>query len=173
MKIQIHPVRTPQELTAIRELFEEYVASLHLDLSFQNFDDELTGLPGKYAPPAGELLLARTSDGLPIGCVGLRPFHEQGACEMKRLYVRPSARGAGVGRALITAVLHAGRAAGYREILLDTLASMREAVAMYSSFGFQEIASYNDSPLVDILFFGKRLAPPDAGPVAAARGALG
>src|SRR5687767_4339190 len=97
------PVATPGDVEAARELFAEYQRSVGIDLCFQGFDEELAGLPGAYAPPGGCLLLART-DGVLAGTVALRPLGE-GACEMKRLYVRPAARGTGVGRALAEAIV--------------------------------------------------------------------
>jgi ribosomal protein S18 acetylase RimI-like enzyme len=129
---------------------------LPIDLGYQDFDEELASLPGKYAPPSGALLLARNERGVAIGCVALRAFGE-GVCEMKRLYVAPEGRGAGLGRALAEAIIEAARAAGYREMRLDTLASMAGAQALYRALGFVEIARYYDTPIEGTVFMSLKL----------------
>src|SRR4051812_36150942 len=122
---------TPQQIAFTTMLFREYAWSLGVDLSFQHFEEEVAALPGDYAPPRGRLLL--TCD----GCVALRPLTSD-VCEMKRLYVRPDARGTGVGRALVQRVIDEARSIGYRAMRLDTLPSMTAAAAMYRTFGFRE-----------------------------------
>ena len=156
---RILPVRAPGDLAEAARLFEAYAASLDIDLAFQDFTGELAGLPGKYAPPAGELLLACGVDGEPLGCVALRPFAPGEVCELKRLYVVPAARGLGLGRALVDAVLRAAERIGYREMWLDTLPSMVEAVALYRRAGFETIAPYYHNPIVGAVFLGRKLAP--------------
>ena len=128
-----------------RRLFREYEAALGVDLGFQGFDRELAGLPGAYTRPDGRLLVARLG-GRTVGCVAMRRLGE-GTCEMKRLFVRPEARGHGVGRALAAAVVDAGREEGYRRMRLDTLPQMVEAHPLYESLGFREIEPYYDSPV--------------------------
>jgi GNAT superfamily N-acetyltransferase len=130
------------DISAVRMLFEAYAASLPIDLGYQAFADELAGLPGKYAPPCGALLLARDENGTPLGCVALRPLADAGCCEMKRLYLRPAARRHGLGRALAEAVIGAARRIGYDELRLDTLGSMPEARKLYEQLGFRPIAPY-------------------------------
>lgn len=152
----IAPVASAADLDAARDLFQAYAASLPVDLGYQDFATELSTLPGKYGPPAGALLLARDRAGLAIGCVGLRPLAE-GVCEMKRLYVDPAARGSGLGRALIEAVLAEAAQLGYREIRLDTLPTMSAAIAMYRRAGFEPIAPYYDAVPEGTLFLGRRL----------------
>lgn len=138
----ISPVRTSDDLRATAELFAAYAASLPVDLGYQDFGAELASLPGKYAPPQGELLLARGRDGAALGCVGLRPISPEGCCEMKRLYLAPAARGTGLGRALAEAVVATAKDIGYRELRLDTLATMTAAIALYERMGFVRIAPY-------------------------------
>jgi putative acetyltransferase len=128
----------------------EYASSLGFDLSFQNFQEELANLPKGYSPPTGELLLAYYGDEL-AGCVAMRRLGG-GACEMKRLYVRPAFRGRGVGRALSVRIIQLARKHGYSRMRLDTTGSMIEAIQLYRSLGFKEIAPYRYNPVPGALF---------------------
>jgi ribosomal protein S18 acetylase RimI-like enzyme len=158
--IVMRDVRGAADVATARRLFEEYAAAIGVDLCFQNFSHELATLPGDYAPPRGCLLIAER-DGRPVGCVALRPLAgEPASGEMKRLYVQPRGRGAGLGRALAEAVIDRARAAGYRELKLDTLASMREARALYLALGFRECAPYYDNPLPGVAYLSMSLAAP-------------
>ena len=140
-----------EQISRARELFLEYGHSLSFSLCFQSFDIELAELPGQYAPPDGRLLLAEY-DGDLAGCVALHKL-EIDICEMKRLYVRPKFRGKGAGRALADAIIQAARNIGYRRIRLDTVEPvMKDAVAMYRRFGFQEIAPYCANPIEGALY---------------------
>ena len=150
-------MRLADDLAATATLFRAYAASIGVDLAYQYFDAELAALPGKYAPPAGELLLARGADGSPLGCVGLRPL-QPSVCEMKRLYVAPAGRGLGLGRMLAEAIIEAGRRAGYRALWLDTLPTMASAIGLYQALGFQPIAAYYDTPIAGTRFVGLALA---------------
>lgn len=138
----IRPVRTKADLAAVADLFEGYAASLPVDLAYQDFGVELAALPGKYAPPQGELLIARDAAGEPLACVGLRPLSRDGCCEMKRLFLLPAARGLGLGRAMSEAVIAQARRRGYRELRLDTLPTMTAAISLYEQLGFAPIAPY-------------------------------
>ena len=131
------------ELAAVRDLFLEYAGSLNFSLCFQDFETELEGLPGAYAPPRGILLLAQDG-GEVAGCVGVRPL-DAGRCEMKRLYVREYHRGSGLGRRLAERAIAFARAAGYRSMLLDTLPQMEAATRLYRELGFTRCAPYYDN----------------------------
>ncbi len=147
--IELTPASSPSEYQAVRELFREYAASLGVDLCFQSFEEELASLPGDYAPPSGELLLAWV-DGALAGCCALRPLHASdhtNAAEMKRLYVRKAFRGFGLGRRLAEAVLDAAHRGGYSSVLLDTLDDMEAARALYEDLGFKSIPPYYHNPL--------------------------
>jgi ribosomal protein S18 acetylase RimI-like enzyme len=156
---QIGAVRSAADLEAVLQLFNAYASSIGIDLGYQDFDKELATLPGKYATPDGELLLARDRNGAPLGCVGLRPIEPHGCCEMKRLYVSPEARGLGLGKALIVAVIGEAERIGYREMRLDTLPTMAEAISLYQQAGFRLIEPYYQTPIAGTLFFARRLAP--------------
>src|SRR5690348_10787129 len=130
------------DIGEVAALFRAYEAHIGVDLSYQGFADELATLPGKYAPPEGQLLIARNASGVAIGCVALRPMETPGCCEMKRLFVSAQACGLGLGRALAEAVIAHATKLGYRELRLDTLPSMHEAIALYRKLGFAGIAPY-------------------------------
>jgi GNAT superfamily N-acetyltransferase len=149
--IRIESGETPEFVATIRRLFVEYSESIEVDLCFQGFADELARLPGDYARPAGRLLLA-FEDSQAIGCGALRPI-DGSVCEMKRLYIRPAWRGKGAGGALINALVRSAREIGYRTMRLDTLPSMKTAIAIYCSLGFKEIAPYRANPVPGALFF--------------------
>ena len=149
--LHLEQAKTPEQIALARTLFQEYGASLGFSLCFQNFDKELAGLPGDYAPPKGRLLIAY-SDGEPVGCVALHEF-EPGISEMKRLYVRPAFRGKRVGLAMANAIIAAARDIGYKRMRLDTVPSvMADAVKMYGRLGFKEIAPYRVNPQPGTLY---------------------
>lgn len=148
-KVQIATPNGTHALDTVREIFREYAAGLGVDLCFQQFDEELAGLPGDYAAPRGALLLA-TVNGRLAGCCALRPLDTAdypNAAEMKRLYVRDAFRGIGLGRQLVEAALDAARQAGYASVLLDTLDDMEAARTLYEDLGFVEIPPYYHNPI--------------------------
>lgn len=140
---------TPEDMHAVRQIFQEYADSLNIDLKFQGFETELTHLPGEYSEPRGQILLARV-DGSIAGCCALRPLDDcdyPNAAEMKRLYVRKAFRGVGLGRQLVEAMLDTARQAGYDHVLLDTLDDMEAARKLYEELGFESIEPYYHNPL--------------------------
>ena len=156
--VVVRPATSTADLEIVRELFTEYQQSLGVSLCFQGFEAELATLPGDYAPPAGALLLACHRD-RPIGCVGLRPLaaHTPTAiasreAELKRLYLRPQARGLGIGRALANSAIDAARHACYDRIRLDTLDRMQAAQALYAQLGFVDGAAYCYNPLPGVRY---------------------
>ena len=156
--VVIEPGFDERDRRAVVAMLREYEAGLGVSLCFQAFDAEIAGLPGAYAPPRGRMLLARDSeDGAAlVGIVALRPVHGvPDLCEMKRLYVRPRARGLGLGRRLALAILEEARALGYRRICLDTLPGMVEAQALYRSMGFRQTGISASEP--EVLLFEREL----------------
>jgi putative acetyltransferase len=158
--IRIAPI-TAEEVDVARALIVEYGASLPVDLSFQNFADELFSLPGAYAPPGGALLLARV-DGAAAGCVAFRQL-DSAACEMKRLYVRPGFRGLQLGSLLVESAISAARERGFVEMRLDTLATMPAAHRLYERLGFREIPPYPASYAPGSRFYSLGLRDGSAG----------
>jgi ribosomal protein S18 acetylase RimI-like enzyme len=139
-------VEESADVDLVRTFFREYAAGLDFDLAFQGFEGELDELPGGY----DRLLVARL-DGEPVGCVALRP-QDARIGELKRLYVRPSGRGRGVGRALAEAAIVAARELGYERLRLDTTPSMGAAIALYESLGFRDIEAYRFNPVAHTRF---------------------
>lgn len=144
------------DMALVAALFREYATGLNADLCFQGFEQELASLPAPYARPDGAILLARGADGTPLGVIALKKL-EDGVAEIKRLYVRPQARGLGLGKALAAAIIAEGRRIGYAELKLDTLPRLVEAVALYRGFGFEPIPPYGSYPYPGLLCFGLKL----------------
>ena len=142
----IRQAHTAADIAHIRTLFEEYAAWLAVDLCFQGFDEELASLPGAYAPPRGRLYIAGPSDA-PYGCIALRPLDDAAIGEVKRLYVRPAARGRRLGESLVLRLMDDARAIGYRELKLDTLEWMNDARKLYERLGFAQCSPYYHNPL--------------------------
>ena len=143
--VRIIDARFPDDLATVRTLLLEYAASLPVDLDFQDFETEVATLPGKYARPRGRLLLAFDDDRV-LGCIGMRPL-DGGDCEMKRLYVRPEARGMQLGRRLVERLCDEARSEGYARMFLDTLPTMASAQRLYLSMGFAPTEAYVFNPV--------------------------
>lgn len=150
--LSIFQAQDPEHVALARQLIEEYAAWLEFNLCFQGFEEEMRVLPGKYAPPAGRLLLAFW-DERPAGVIALRPLEETGVCEMKRLYVRPEFRGHHIGRILAEQIIREAAEIGYSRMRLDTIAGkMDSAIVMYRELGFKETSPYYQTPVGHTLF---------------------
>jgi ribosomal protein S18 acetylase RimI-like enzyme len=168
-KPKLLEARLAKDFAAGRLLFEEYAASLRIDLSLESFDSELDQLPEMYGAPSGCLFLARLDEFF-IGCGGVRRLSER-VCEIKRLYVRPAGRGMGVGRALAMELVQKAAALGYSRIVLDSLVEMTSAQKLYHTLGFRDTPPYYDNPrsgfvymALDIQGHGLRGGSPATGP---------
>ena len=154
--ITIFQAQTPDQIAQARELFLEYAQSLGFSLCFQNFDQELAGLPGDYAPPDGRLFLVE-HDGKLAGCGAFHRF-DATSCEMKRLYVRSDFRGRGLGKTLAQRILFEAANIGFKRILLDTIVGkMDDAIALYRRLGFREIEPYRPNPIAGALYMEMEL----------------
>jgi GNAT superfamily N-acetyltransferase len=153
--VEIRPVRVEADIASARVLFCEYAESIGIDLEYQGFSAELAALPGQYAPPSGELFLAIV-DGEAGGCVALRSL-DRSTLEMKRLYVRPTIRGAGLGKRLVQAAISTARQLGCADLRLDTLGTMVSAQELYRKLGFVEIPPYGKAFLPGTRFYGLTL----------------
>ncbi len=152
LSLSISPARWPEHLPVVQRLFRDYAAGLGVDLGFQDFEAELAGLPGRYAPPAGRVLLAwRGTQAL--ACVAMRPV-DAVTVEMKRLYVQPEARGEQLGSRLVQQLFEDARSAGYARMCLDTLPSMGAALRLYEAMGFKPVAPYVFNPIPGAMFLG-------------------
>ena len=152
---EIYTARLPDEITVIKDLFQEYAESLNFDLDFQDFSQELETLPGKYSAPEGSILVAK-ENGETVGCVAVRPLGSE-ICEMKRLFVRPAHRGKNLGRELAVAIIEEAKRLGYKAMRLDTVEAMKEASALYRALGFEQIEAYYYNPLPRAMYFELKL----------------
>lgn len=153
VKWEIIEASKQEEYVAAIELFKEYVASLDFDLSFQNFDQELTIMPVMYGLPTGKLFLVKANGDF-VGCAGLRKIENDTTCELKRMYIQPAFRQLGVGKAIMQLAIDNARAMGYKVMKLDTIGyKMPLAVKLYKSFGFRETTPYNYNPHEGVVYF--------------------
>jgi putative acetyltransferase len=150
-EMKIKRAESLSEIDEVRRLFREYEAFLGADLSFQNFENELASLPGKYAPPRGALLIGLAERDV-AGCVALREL-SYGVCEMKRLFVRPESRGTGLGRLLAQEIIAVARDLGYSLMRLDTLDRLRDAMQLYETLGFRRTDPYYENPLPGAVYW--------------------
>ena len=146
---------TVEELEEVKNIFIEYSEFLQVDLCFQDFEKELQTLHEVYSPPKGCIILAKQNDKT-VGCVALKPIGD-GVCEMKRLYVRPEARGEGLGRKLVKELIRFAQKSSYQSMKLDTVAKLKKAIDLYRSLGFTETIPYVYNPLDDVLYFELKL----------------
>jgi ribosomal protein S18 acetylase RimI-like enzyme len=143
--------KSDEDFKITKDLFIEYKNSLNLDLCFQKFHEEISDLQSQYSGPAGGCVILCFEDSEAIGCIALRKFENE-TCEMKRLYLRPEARGKGIGRALAEKIIEKAKEFGYKKMQLDTLETMKEAIALYKSIGFTEIEPYRYNPNKGVVY---------------------
>jgi GNAT superfamily N-acetyltransferase len=156
MEMMRFTIAPADEMGEVAALFRDYAAWLDVDLCFQGFEQELAELPAPYAPPSGAILLARDMRGAAIGVIALKPLG-QSVGEIKRLYVKPSVRGLGVGKALAAAIITEARRIGYAELKLDTLPKLEGAITLYRGFGFEPIPPYGSHPYPGLMCLGMKL----------------
>jgi ribosomal protein S18 acetylase RimI-like enzyme len=151
-----HIIEEGKELDIIRDLFRDYEKELNEDICFQSFEEELKDPLKKYGPPSGDLMLAYWDDEI-AGCIALMKMKESGACEMKRLYVKPSFRKNKIGRLLIEDLLNSAKERDYKIMRLDTFSKLQAAVHLYQRFGFKNISAYYNNPLPGVVYMEKML----------------
>lgn len=156
LKITVHEAASEHEYTQAAELFRDYAYELPIDLDFQDFENELNTIAKMYAPPHGTLLFAVKNGNDILGCVAIRPFKGD-ICELKRMYVKPSGRGLGIGTRLLKEAIRKSRELGYAAIRLDTLATMKKAIQLYERSGFYEIPPYRFNPIPGAKYYEKNL----------------
>jgi putative acetyltransferase len=156
--VQIREATTKSLVSSARKLIREYSVSLGIDLSFQNFEEEMAEFPSHYARPRGRVLVA-VEGGEAVGVVGLRRFSAR-ICELKRMYVRPEFRGRGIGRMLAKRAIEEARGIGYAKMRLDTLSRLQEAVSLYGSMGFKQIGPYRANPHKGVVYMELDLGEP-------------
>jgi putative acetyltransferase len=159
MATRVVPAETAADWADGERLIRSYLQSLPFEVDFQDVESEMAGLPTMYGRPDGVLLLVRSDGDEAVGVVGVRRFAD-GDAELKRMYLRPEARGAGLGRALAEVAVTAARSLGYRRLLLDTVASLTAAIAIYESLGFVDIPAYRHNPFDDARYFALDLVAP-------------
>lgn len=149
--MKLKEATTPLDYQIGADLFKEYAAFIDVDLQFQNFDEELRHIQQNYSRPKGALFIAYNDLGSPMGCYAIRPF-EDSICELKRMYVKPEFQGKGLGSKLLHNAVFTAQELGYQKMRLDTLPSMKHAIALYSKFGFYPIDPYRFNPIEGSIF---------------------
>lgn len=149
--LTIERAKTPEDIAAVKAIFEAFLDFLPIDLGFQGIDEEMQAFPGFY-----EFMLIAKKDGVPVGAVALKE-HDPAVCEMKRLYVLPQGRGTGAGRLLCERLMQDAKTCGYNKMLLDSLRRLEVAVALYQKLGFTEIEPYNFNPEDDVVYMERAL----------------
>ena len=155
--VELLEVETDKAYQIATSFFKEYAAQIGVDLSFQNFNQELVDLKSQYARPLGVLYIAYDQEQKPIGCFGIRPF-EDSICELKRMYLKSTHRGLGIGKKLLLQSIKTGKELGYTKMRLDTLPTMQSAIRLYTSIGFYEIPPYRFNPIEGTKYFEITLA---------------
>lgn len=148
--VEIIEAKSKKDLESAAMLFREYQSFLDVDLCFQDFEQELATLPGKYAEPKGAILIAKQGEDV-IGCVGVRPIKDN-ICEMKRLYVKPENQGASAGKLLAESIIKKAKTLGYKKMQLDTLEKLVPALKLYEQLGFKRINPYYANPLDEVVY---------------------
>lgn len=151
-----HITTEGDKLDIIRNLFREYEKELDENICFQSFEAELNDPLKKYGPHSGDLLLAYWNNE-PAGCIALTRMKEDGACEMKRLYVKPSFRKNKIGVMLVEKLLISAKEKGYTTMRLDTLQKLESAIRLYKNFGFKNISAYYNNPISGVVYMEKEL----------------
>lgn len=157
MFVKIQIAQSNQDFAAVESLIRQYVGSLEFDLSFQDYQNEINDLEGKYRPPASAMFIAKLEDNREVGCCGFSPLNLRYACEIKRLFVLPEARGHKIAQALMSTIILAAKDAGYEKMYLDTLPTMRAAINLYKAFGFEQVPPYYNNPIDAAVFYCKSL----------------
>jgi ribosomal protein S18 acetylase RimI-like enzyme len=142
-------------IAEVRELIIEYTNRLNRNLSFQGLDDELNSLEDKYFPPNGELIVALEDENV-LGMVAYHR-HDNNTCEMKRLYIKPEARGKHLGDILVSEIIKRAQNNGFKEMVLDTIAPLKPAISLYKKHGFIECKPYYNNPMDDVIYMKKEL----------------
>lgn len=150
--LTISQVISDSEIMAVRDLIREFTAWVFTlqegaedAPTFNKLEEELATLPGIYAPPTGQLLLAMEGE-QPAGCIAYIK-HDPRVCELKRMYVRSTFRGQRIGWKLIQALIENARIAGFERMVLDSHISMKKAHQLYQAFGFKKVEGPDDFPI--------------------------
>ena len=154
--MEIKEVKSFEEYKVATELFQEYAYQTGYDLEFQNFNEELKKIESHYSAPGGAIFIGYDEEGVPIGCFGIRKF-DASICELKRMYLKPEARGLGIGKQLLNKAIEVGSELKYKKMRLDTLPTMVSAIKLYEKTGFYKIEAYRFNPVAGALYYEIKL----------------